>query len=235
VSGIVWLGDDEDPTWFPPVERALSEPDGLLAAGGALSPARLLAAYERGIFPWYSEGQPVLWWSPDPRAVLFPEELHVSRSLRRVLRTDRYITRLDTCFDEVIHACAAPRRAAPGTWLTGEMIAAYIRLHALGFAHSIETWHDGALAGGLYGVCLGGVFFGESMFSAETDASKVALVRLAAEARARGIVVIDCQVPNAHLQSLGSRSIARAEFQHLLARHSRPHTPGTWNPFALPA
>lgn len=232
MNGIVWLGDEEDPTWFPPLERALSEPDGLLAAGGTLTPARLLAAYERGIFPWYSDGQPVLWWSPDPRAVLFPDELHVSRSLRRVLRTDRFVTRLDTCFADVVHGCAAPRPAAPGTWLTPEMIAAYIRLHALGFAHSIETWHGATLVGGLYGVCLGNVFFGESMFSAQTDASKVALVRLIAEARARGIVVIDCQVPNAHLQSLGSRSIPRAEFVHLLQHHCRPHSPGTWNAFS---
>ncbi len=232
MNGIVWLGDEEDQTWFPPVERALGEPDGLLAAGGSLTPARLVAAYERGIFPWYSDGQPVLWWSPDPRAVLFPDELHVSRSLRKVLRSDRFVTRLDTAFAHVIAGCAAPRAAAPGTWLTPEMIEAYQRLHALGLAHSVETWQGDRLAGGLYGVCLGRVFFGESMFSAETDASKVALVRLVAEARARGIGVIDCQVPNAHLQSLGSRSIPRPEFLALLGAHCHPHAAGTWNPFA---
>lgn len=228
MSGIVWLGDEEDPTWFPPVSSALAEPEGLLAAGGELSPARLLAAYERGIFPWYSENQPVLWWCPDPRAVLFPQELRISRSLRKVLRSGRFVTRLDTAFTSVIEGCAAPRAASPGTWLTPEMVAAYTRLHALGFAHSVETWHDGALVGGLYGVCLGGVFFGESMFSAETDASKVALVRLRAEAQARGIALIDCQVPNPHLRSLGSRCIPRQEFVALLARHVRPHGPGSW-------
>jgi len=232
VNGIVWLDDEEDPAWFPPVERALGEPDGLLAAGGSLTPARLLAAYEQGIFPWYSDGQPVLWWSPDPRAVLFPDELHVSRTLRKVLRSDRFVTRLDTAFASVIAGCAAPRTTAPGTWLTPEMVQAYERLHALGLAHSVETWQGERLAGGLYGVCLGRVFFGESMFSVETDASKVALVRLIAEARARGIAVIDCQVPNAHLQSLGSRSIPRKEFLALLRTHCRPHSAGTWNPFA---
>ena len=219
MSGIVWLGDEEDPTWFPPVSSALAEPEGLLAAGGELSPARLLAAYERGIFPWYSETQPVLWWCP---------ELRISRSLRKVLRSGRFVTRLDTAFTSVIEGCAAPRAASPGTWLTPEMVAAYTRLHALGFAHSVETWHDGALVGGLYGVCLGGVFFGESMFSAETDASKVALVRLRAEAQARGIALIDCQVPNPHLRSLGSRCIPRQEFVALLAHHVRPHGPGSW-------
>jgi leucyl/phenylalanyl-tRNA---protein transferase len=228
VSGLVWLGDEEDPTWFPPVSSALAEPEGLLAAGGELSPPRLLAAYERGIFPWYSDNQPVLWWCPDPRAVLFPEELRISRSLGKVLRSGRFVTRLDTAFTSVIEACAAPRAGSPGTWLNPEMIAAYTRLHGLGFAHSVETWHEGVLVGGLYGVCLGRVFFGESMFSAQTDASKVALVRLRAEAQARGIALIDCQVPNEHLRSLGSRCIPRAEFVALLARHVSPHAPGSW-------
>lgn len=228
MKGIVWLGDEEDPTWFPPVTGALSEPDGLLAAGGDLTPARVLAAYERGIFPWYSEGQPVLWWSPDPRAVLFPDELRISRSLRRTLRQAPFVTRLDSAFDTVIQGCAAPRASGTGTWLTAEMMGAYRRLHALGFAHSVETWHADRLVGGLYGVCLGHVFFGESMFSVETDASKVALVRLIAEARTRGIELIDCQVPNPHLQSLGSRAIAREDFLHLLARYAQPHEPGTW-------
>lgn len=228
MKGIAWLGDEEDPTWFPPVANALSEPDGLLAAGGALTPARVLAAYERGIFPWYSDGQPVLWWSPDPRAVLFPGELRISRSLRRTLRRAPFVTRLDTAFDAVIEGCAAPRASGTGTWLTAEMIDAYRRLHTLGFAHSVETWHAQRLVGGLYGVCLGRVFFGESMFSIETDASKVALVRLVAEVRARAIAVIDCQVPNAHLQSLGSRNILRGEFLDLLAHHARPREPGSW-------
>lgn len=228
MNGIVWLGDEEDPAWFPPATSALNEPDGLLAAGGELTPARVLAAYERGIFPWYSEGQPVLWWSPDPRAVLFPDEFRISRSLGRALRNGPFVTRLDTDFDAVIEGCAAPRASGTGTWLTGEMIAAYRRLHSLGFAHSVETWHGERLVGGLYGVCLGRVFFGESMFSIETDASKVALVRLMAEARARAIVLIDCQVPNAHLQSLGSRAIPRAQFLQVLEQHARPREPGSW-------
>jgi len=228
LSGIVWLDDTQDPTWFPPVEHALAEPDGLLAAGGQLSVERLLAAYEAGIFPWYGDGQPVLWWSPDPRAVLFPEELRVSRSLRKVLRQERFSTRLDTAFADVIAACAAPRARSPGTWLTDAMRIAYTRLHELGYAHSIETWERDELVGGVYGVCLGRVFFGESMFSRVSNASKVALVRLQAEALRRGIVVIDCQVPNPHLASLGSRGIARAEFSALLARYAHPHGPGTW-------
>jgi len=229
VNAIVWLGGLEGPTWFPPVEQALSEPDGLLAAGGDLTPERLLAAYQRGIFPWYSDGQPILWWCPDPRAVLFPEELHVSRSLRRHLRTSGHETRIDTEFAGVIRGCAAPRSSGAGTWLTREMIAAYERLHELGYAHSIETWHEGRLVGGLYGVALGRVFFGESMFSLEPNASKVALVRLVREARERNIVVIDCQVPNPHVQSLGSRSIPRPEFTALLREHCHPHPPGRWS------
>jgi leucyl/phenylalanyl-tRNA--protein transferase len=229
VNSIVWLGGLESPTWFPPVEHALTEPDGLLAAGGDLAPQRLLSAYEQGIFPWYSAGQPILWWCPDPRAVLFPGELHVSRSLRRHLRTSGHETRIDTDFDAVIRGCAAPRSSGAGTWLTDEMIAAYQRLHDLGLAHSIETWHAGRVVGGLYGVALGRVFFGESMFSVETNASKVALVRLVREAQERGIVVIDCQVPNPHVQSLGSRSIPRPEFIALLREHCRPHRPGRWS------
>lgn len=228
MNRIVWLSDADDPTWFPPVTEALIEPDGLLAAGGDLSPARLLTAYTRGIFPWYTEGQPVLWWSPDPRAVLFPNELHVSRSLRRRLRSGAYHTRTDSDFTGVIRGCAAPRASGGGTWLTPAMMSAYQRLHALGHAHSIETWQADRLVGGLYGVCLGQVFFGESMFSTVPDASKVALVRLMEIARERGIVLIDCQVPSAHLQSLGSRSIPRRDFLALLAAHCHPHEPAPW-------
>lgn len=228
MNTIVWLSDSDEPTWFPPVAEALTEPDGLLAAGGDLSPARLLAAYANGIFPWYTEGQPVLWWSPDPRAVLFPEELHVSRSLRRRLRSGIYHTRTDSDFAGVIRGCAAPRGSGGGTWLTPAMMTAYQRLHALGHAHSIETWRADRLVGGVYGVCLGQVFFGESMFSAETDASKVALVRLMEIARERGIVLIDCQVANAHLQSLGSRAIPRRDFLALLTAHCQSHEPASW-------
>jgi leucyl/phenylalanyl-tRNA--protein transferase len=227
MSSIAWLSDD-DMGDFPPVSRALLEPDGLLAVGGTLSPRRLIAAYEHGVFPWYAEGQPVLWWSPDPRAVLYPEELRVSRSLRKRMRNAGFETRLDTAFAAVIRQCALPRQSGDGTWLTAEMIAAYTRLHALGLAHSVESWQDGELVGGLYGVRLGRVFFGESMFSRSADASKIALVRLIDEARARGIVVIDCQIASPHLQSLGSRSIPRDDFIALLAQHCHPHLPGSW-------
>jgi leucyl/phenylalanyl-tRNA--protein transferase len=228
VNTIVWISDDDAPTWFPPVSDALTEPDGLLAAGGELSPQRLIAAYELGIFPWYSQGQPILWWSPDPRAVLFPDEFHVSRSLARRVRRGEYRTRVDTAFANVIAGCAAPRPSGGGTWLTTAMIEAYMRLHALGYAHSIETWRGEELIGGVYGVCLGRIFFGESMYSAAPDASKVALLRLMEEARRRPLVLIDCQVANAHLQALGSRSIPRSEFTAILAGHCRPHGAGRW-------
>jgi len=178
VKTITWLSPQDAPEWFPPLEQALDEPAGLLAAGGDLSPARLLAAYQRGIFPWYSPGQPVLWWSPDPRAVLFPAEFRCSRSLSKTLRNGGFGVRIDGNFAAVIDACAAPRPHSLGTWITSEMRNAYVELHRLGYAHSIEAWRAGALAGGLYGVRLGGVFFGESMFSRERDASKVALAHL---------------------------------------------------------
>jgi len=217
----VWLGDHVDPDWFPPLEQALRDPPGLLAAGGDLHPARLLAAYERGVFPWYSAQQPILWWSPDPRMVLFPNEFHMSRSLRKRLRGGRYTTRLDQAFGETIRQCAAPRRSGPETWLNDDMIRAYEQLFALGFAHSIETYLGNDLVGGLYGVRLGGVFFGESMFSREHDASKVAIARLVEECRARDIHLIDCQVASSHLASLGARELSRHEFVVLLRRHAR--------------
>ncbi len=217
---MVWLGENEDPDWFPPLEQALAEPPGLLAAGGDLRPERLLAAYERGVFPWYSAQQPILWWSPDPRMVLFPEEIKIARSLGKTLRNGPYSTRLDQAFAATIRGCAAPRRCGADTWLNGEMIASYERLHALGYGHSVETYRGEALVGGLYGIRLGAVFFGESMFSLERDASKVALVRLAGECRARGIRLIDCQVASRHLASLGAREIPRAQFAALLARHA---------------
>jgi leucyl/phenylalanyl-tRNA--protein transferase len=216
---LVWLNDTHDLTWFPPVSQALKEPDGLLAAGGGLSPERLLAAYRQGIFPWYNAGQPVLWWSPDPRSVLFPTEFRMSRSLSKSLRNRGYRTSIDASFAAVLDACAEPRASGPGTWITPEMAAAYRQLHALGHAHSIETWRAEQLVGGLYGVALGRVFFGESMFTRSRDASKAALARLVDECRVRDIVVIDCQVSSAHLQSLGSRALPRAEFVELLAKH----------------
>ena len=213
---VTWLSPHDSPEWFPPLEQALEEPAGLLAAGGDLSPARLLAAYQRGIFPWYSPGQPVLWWSPDPRAVLFPEEFNCSRSLGKTIRNGGFEVVIDRDFGAIMDACAAPRAHAPGTWITSEMRSAYLRLHRLGQAHSFETWRNGQLAGGLYGVRLGRVFFGESMFSRERDASKVALAHLVAVCLRNSIAVIDCQLPSPHLESLGSRTIPRQQFQALL-------------------
>jgi leucyl/phenylalanyl-tRNA--protein transferase len=211
MTAVVLLGPDAPPDAFPDPAGAMTDPDGLLAIGGDLSPERLLAAYARGIFPWYEAGQPILWWSPDPRAVLLPERLHVSRSLRRTLRRDRYTVSVDRAFSAVIDACAATREAT-GTWITPEMRAAYVRLHQLGYAHAVEVWEGTSLAGGLYGVALGGVFFGESMFSRATDASKVALVRLAELASERGLGLIDCQLATGHLTSLGSELLPRRAF-----------------------
>jgi leucyl/phenylalanyl-tRNA---protein transferase len=213
---VTWISAHDAPEWFPPPEQALEDPPGLLAAGGDLSPERLLAAYRRGIFPWYSAGQPVLWWSPDPRAVLFPEEFHRTRSLAKTLRNAGFSTSADRDFEAVIDGCAAPRSASPGTWITSDMRGAYLALHRLGYAHSIEAWRDGCLAGGLYGVRLGGVFFGESMFSAARDGSKVALAQLVALCLRNSIAVIDCQLYSRHLGSLGARTIPRSQFQRLL-------------------
>jgi leucyl/phenylalanyl-tRNA---protein transferase len=210
---IPWLRGDAP---FPPVSKALNSPNGLLCAGGDLSADRLLGAYSRGIFPWFSEGDPILWWSPDPRMVLFPEELKVSRSLRKAVARGAYEVRFDTAFSRVVLACAAPRTGHGGTWIVPEMIAAYTELHERGFAHSAECWLEGELVGGLYGVSLGKVFFGESMFARARDASKVALVHLVARLRGRDYRVIDCQQATAHLASLGAREIPRAAFAQLL-------------------
>jgi len=210
---IPWLDCDES---FPPLAKALKSPNGLLCAGADLSPERILAAYTRGIFPWYSEGDPILWWSPDPRMVLFPAELKVSRTLRRVVSRGVYEIRVDTAFREVIEACAAPRDGHQGTWIVPEMIEAYTRLHELGFAHSVESWKDDTLVGGLYGIALRRVFFGESMFTRAPDASKAALVALVDRLRERGCRVIDCQQATAHLSSLGAREISRKTFAQLL-------------------
>jgi leucyl/phenylalanyl-tRNA---protein transferase len=217
-----------EPDWFPPLDQALREPAGLLAAGGDLNPARLLAAYERGVFPWYSAQQPILWWSPDPRMVLFPDEFKISRSLAKTLRKQVFTTKLDHAFGETIRQCAAPRRSGPETWLNSDMITAYETLFDLGFGHSIETYHGDRLVGGLYGIRLGCVFFGESMFSREDDASKVAMVRLVEECRARDIHLIDCQVASSHLSSLGAREVARSEFVALLRQHARRDPNDRW-------
>ena len=211
---LAWL-ERGDP--FPPVEEALKEPNGLLCAGADLSLKRLLAAYGNGIFPWYSDDQPILWWSPDPRMVLFCDELKVSRSLAKNVRNKGFETRIDCAFAKVIKACAEPRKGEPGTWISAEMQAAYLALHRAGHAHSVETWREGRLVGGLYGVSIGRAFFGESMFSRETDASKVALVALVEELRARGCPMIDCQQRTPLLASMGGREIPRRQFLRRLA------------------
>ena len=218
---------------FPPLERALKEPNGLLAAGGDLSIPRILAAYRRGIFPWFNPGEPILWWSPDPRMVLFPAEFKVSRSLKKRLVRADYEVRADTAFARVMGECAAPREGASGTWISPAMMAAYTALHEAGYAHSIETWMQGEnglqLAGGLYGVALGRAFFGESMFTRQTDASKIALAHLVRFLAARGFEVIDCQMRTAHLASLGAREIPRSEFAALLAGLTgEPGLPVKW-------
>lgn len=213
---------------FPDPRHALDEPNGLLAAGGELTPEWLMAAYRHGIFPWYSEDQPILWWSPDPRMVLFPAEIHVRRSLAKRLRNAGFLVTFDQDFDAVIKACAIPRADTEGTWITSEMQDAYCRLHHLGHAHSVEVWQDRRLVGGLYGVALGRMFFGESMFSVERDASKIALVHLARHLEAHGGGLIDCQMHTSHLVSLGARDIARDEFIDYLEQYTcQPIT--AWN------
>ncbi len=210
---IPWLGPNEP---FPPVDQAVANPNGLLAAGGDLSTPRLIDAYRQGIFPWFSDDQPILWWSPDPRMVLYPAELRISRSLRKTLRSTRFEVRADTAFRDVILGCSMPRRGQDGTWITGHMVDAYCALHKEGLAHSIETWLDGTLVGGLYGVAIGRAFFGESMFTRATDASKVALVTLVRQLELWGFGLVDCQMNTAHLSSFGAREIPRAEFTRRL-------------------
>ena len=217
----------DDP--FPPVELALRDPNGLLAAGGDLSPERLIDAYTRGIFPWFGDDDPLLWWSPDPRMVLHVGELRVSRSLRRTLRSGRFQVTLDTAFTEVVAGCAEPRPEQDGTWITPDMTEAYVRLAALGFAHSVEAWTDDRLAGGLYGVAIGRMFFGESMFTRVSDASKVAFVHLVGQLERWGIPLVDCQMSTHHLASLGAREIPRADFVREVRRLVRqPSVPAPW-------
>jgi leucyl/phenylalanyl-tRNA--protein transferase len=226
---LIWLDPAGDPTAFPNLESAQEDPPGLIAAGGDLSPERLEAAYRRGIFPWYSDGQPILWWSPDPRMLLFPSEFHRSRSLAKRERHGGFDLRFDSDFDAVVGACAAPRGSeGGGTWITVEMRAAYLEMHRRGLAHSVEIWRRDQLVGGLYGVQLGACFFGESMFSRETDASKLALSALVRHCLAVGIALVDCQMETGHLASLGARPVARAGFQALLAEHCDPTIPPRW-------
>ena len=227
---IPWLEPD-DP--LPPIASALKRPNGLLAAGGGLSSARLVDAYSRGCFPWFNEGEPVLWWSPDPRMVLLPDELHVSKSLAKHVRQGGFEIRADTAFSEVIAGCAQPRRGQDGTWISPAIVEAYVALHAEGIAHSVETWIDGALAGGLYGLAIGGVFFGESMFARATDASKLAFVHAVGQLRRWGVGLIDCQMSTAHLAGFGAREVPRAVFLHRIAQlvsHPAPRSPWRLDP-----
>lgn len=225
-----YLLDNLHKTIFPDVNLALRDPDGLLAVGGDLSIERLVTAYQKGIFPWYSEDQPILWWSPDPRMVLIPQEVKVSRSLGKKIRQQRYQVTFDTCFENVILECSKPRlekgRLQSETWIVDEMIAAYINLHNAGFAHSVECWFDNKLVGGLYGIAIGQVFFGESMFSRMSDTSKIAFVTLARQLQQWDFKLIDCQVYTSHLESLGAKLIPRQEFSMLLQQYT--NTPSRW-------
>jgi leucyl/phenylalanyl-tRNA--protein transferase len=223
---IPWLEPGEP---FPPVETALREPNGLLAAGADLSAPRLLDAYARGIFPWFNEDEPPLWWSPDPRMVVFASERRVTRSLRRVIRSGRFRVTMDTAFADVVEGCAEPRLDQDGTWITPQIFKAYTTLAKLGYAHSVETWQDGALAGGLYGVAIGRMFFGESMFARRSDASKVAFVSMLAQLEAWGMPLVDCQVPTPHLASLGGREIPRSAFlEHVRLLVRQQPIPAPW-------
>ena len=226
---IGWLNPG-DP--FPSAETALVDPNGLLCAGLELTPELVLAAYERGIFPWYSEGQPVLWWSPDPRMVLMPQDFNLHRSLRKTLKSSRFEVRTDTRFEAVMRACAEPRPEQGGTWISEAIIEAYSALHRAGFAHSVETWMDGELVGGLYGIALGRVFFGESMFIRRTDASKIAFAHLIVQLKRWQFELIDCQQKTDHLASLGAAPISRSDFLERLSRlvHWETQAPrsGAW-------
>jgi len=213
---------------FPHPSNALAEPNGLLAVGGDLRPQRLLSAYYQGIFPWYSNGQPILWWSPDPRCVLYPDRLRINRSLRRALRHHPYRITTDVAFSEVISACAAPRRGQEGTWITDELRDAFCRLHRMGFAHSVEVWHKEQLVGGVYGLSIGSIFVGESMFHYAANASKIALVALLNLLRDNHFVLLDCQISSPHLLVLGAEEISRNDYLAILGRGAS--MPGSWNP-----
>ena len=214
MTSLPWL--DPDQLWFPPAHEALEDPDGLLALGGDLSTERLILAYRNGIFPWYSDEQPILWWSPDPRCVLFPDEVHISRSLRRTLNSQRFRVTADQAFGRIIRLCANTR--PEGTWITEDVITAYSELYRMGIAHSIEIWNsqNKTLAGGMYGIAMGQCFFGESMFSLETNASKVLMVHLANQLREWGYRIMDCQVESSHLLTMGARTIPREDFLSIL-------------------
>lgn len=218
---IPFLGSDPESP-FPPTDQALDYPQGLLAVGGDLSPTRLVNAYRHGIFPWYSEDQPILWWSPEPRCVIYPQTVHMSRRLRRRYNQGHFSLTADQAFDAVIEACAEPRRDHEGTWITAEMKTAFIDLHKTGIAHSVEVHLGDELVGGIYGIALGRVFFGESMFSKQEDASKIALVALCQQLHQWGYTLMDCQISNPHLLSMGAQEISRPEFNQHLAGASDP-------------
>ncbi len=219
------LDPDQADQAFPSISTALTDPDGLLAVGGCLSTQRIINAYRQGIFPWYSDEDPILWWSPNPRLVVFPDQLHISKSLQKTQRKQTFQLSFDTAFADVIQACSMPRAQESGTWLLPEMQAAYIRLHEEGHAHSMEAWFQGELVGGLYGIAIGRVFFGESMFHTKTDASKIAFVALAQQLTEWGYQLIDCQVHTDHLASLGAEEVPRSDFAILLRRflQNKPH------------
>jgi leucyl/phenylalanyl-tRNA--protein transferase len=223
---LTWL--QRDSLEFPPLNKALREPNGLLAAGGDLSPQRLVQAYRHGCFPWFQDGQPILWWSPDPRTVLFPAELHLSRSLSKCLRQQRYSVTFDRDFARVIQACAAPRAYTDGTWITTPMQHAYLELHRQGVAHSVEVWLGDELVGGLYGLAMGQLFFGESMFSRADNASKVGFATLVSHLQQWGFVLIDCQMPTEHLHSFGARAISRKSFAGYLQAHLDAPNSADW-------
>ena len=220
MPSIPWLS--ENSLQFPEIDAALDDPNGLLAVGGDLSPARLLEAYRQGIFPWYEDPQPILWWSPQPRAVLYPENVYVNRSLRKQLKREHYLVTADRCFVEVLDACAELSPKRPGTWITPKMRNAYKQLHELGWAHSLEVWQQGQLVGGLYGLGLGRMFFGESMFSRRSNGSKVALLALCMQLQRWGFELIDCQVGNDYLYSMGAEDLARGDFKSMLEAHAQP-------------
>lgn len=233
---IRWISRDDPPDAFPDLRMALTVPNGLLAAGGDLGTERLLTAYERTIFPWYDAGQPILWWSPDPRCVLLPGAFHVSRRLRRSLRTADFTITYDRDFPRVIRACAEPRCGQSGTWITREMIDAFCRLHTEGWAHSVEVWLERRLVGGIYGLAIGRAFFGESMFSRATDASKAAMLALSRHLDAHDFLVLDCQLVSPHLLSLGASPMPRPDFAALIARACTPRARrAEWPAHAHPA
>ncbi len=215
---------------FPPVSKALDEPNGLLAAGGDLCSDQLLAAYQKGIFPWYSEGQPILWWSPSPRLIIRPSDLHVSKSMAKLLKRKPFSVTTNVCFQDVMEACAAPREGEDGTWICPDMINAYCQLNELGYAHSIEVWEESELIGGLYGLAIGGLFFGESMFSRKSNASKYGFITLVKALETAGYQAIDCQVYTPHLASLGAREVDRQAFEKML----RDYIPSTLSPRLWP-